>query len=52
MLEDLSALGYKMTDRKKGMNVEHCLVVLKKIAKMHASSAVLFEKVIYLDTIS
>lgn len=46
ILEDLAPLGYKMADRKTGFDMEHCKLILTKIAKLHASSAFLYEKVI------
>ncbi|GLV27768.1 uncharacterized protein CBL_21454 [Carabus blaptoides fortunei] len=44
ILQDLAPLGYTTADRKAGLNMDHCLMVLNKVAKMHASSAVLYEK--------
>ncbi|GLV39607.1 uncharacterized protein CBL_08326 [Carabus blaptoides fortunei] len=44
ILQDLAPLGYTMADRKAGLDMNHCLMVLNKVAKMHASSAVLYEK--------
>ncbi|GLV39863.1 uncharacterized protein CBL_08073 [Carabus blaptoides fortunei] len=44
VLKDLTPFGYKMADRKKGLDMEHCFMVLEKLAQMHASSAVLYEK--------
>lgn len=43
IFEDLKDAGYKMNDRKIGLNLESSLVVLKKIAKFHACSAILHE---------
>lgn len=37
-----------MADRHKGLDLEHCFMVLEKLAQMHASSAVLYEKVIHI----
>ncbi|KAF5293366.1 hypothetical protein FQA39_LY02851 [Lamprigera yunnana] len=41
IMEDMSALGYNMHSRQEGLDLEHCLVVLKKLAAFHASSVVL-----------
>ncbi|KAF5293352.1 hypothetical protein FQA39_LY02837 [Lamprigera yunnana] len=43
IIEDMSALGYKMSNRQEGLDLKHCLVVLKKLAVFHATSAVLLE---------
>ncbi|KAK4874376.1 hypothetical protein RN001_013736 [Aquatica leii] len=44
IVEDLSALNYKMPDRQAGLNLEHCLLAVQKLAYFHASSLVLHEK--------
>lgn len=36
--EDLSAKGFQMADRKTGLDRQHIELVLKKIAKLHATS--------------
>jgi hypothetical protein len=46
VLEDLSTQGYKMMDRKIGLNLQQSKLVLSKLAKFHASSAVRYQKVI------
>ncbi|XP_002028025.2 uncharacterized protein LOC6602998 isoform X1 [Drosophila persimilis] len=38
VLQDLKALGYRMKDRLDGLELEHCLLVMKKLAQMHAAS--------------
>ncbi|SPP85363.1 uncharacterized protein LOC117587408 [Drosophila guanche] len=38
VLQDLKALGYRMKDRLEGLELGHCLLVMKKLAQMHAAS--------------
>lgn len=45
MFEDLSSSGFKMADRQTGLDLEHCLAMLRKLAELHATSAVLFQNV-------
>lgn len=45
VFDDLTQYGYKLANRQKGLNEEHCLIILKKLAKFHAASMVLLEKV-------
>ncbi|XP_045586396.1 uncharacterized protein [Procambarus clarkii] len=40
-LEDLRSRGFKMFDRKKGMDVAHATLVLKELARLHAASLLL-----------
>ncbi|XP_055855056.1 uncharacterized protein LOC129918494 [Episyrphus balteatus] len=44
VFEDLTALQYSMCDRTKGLDMEHAKFCLRKLAKMHATSAVLNER--------
>ncbi|XP_055855152.1 uncharacterized protein LOC129918566 [Episyrphus balteatus] len=44
VFEDLSKLNFAMCDRTKGLDMEHAKLCLKKLAKMHATSAVLNER--------
>lgn len=44
VLEDLSPLGYKMMPRQYGLDLNHCTMVIQKLAKMHAASLVLISK--------
>jgi hypothetical protein len=45
VLEDLKAGKFKMLDRKVGLDIEQTKLVLMKLAKFHAASAVRFQKV-------
>lgn len=44
IFEDLSIKGYIVADRKKGLNINHCELVLEKLAKLHAGSIALHMK--------
>ncbi|XP_017011347.2 uncharacterized protein [Drosophila takahashii] len=44
VFDDLTQYGYKLASRQRGLNEEHCVVILKKLGKFHASSMVLAEK--------
>ncbi|XP_055923413.1 uncharacterized protein LOC129953901 [Eupeodes corollae] len=44
VFEDLSQRQYIMCDRTKGLDMEHVKLCLRKLAKMHATSAVLNER--------
>lgn len=46
VLEDLRADGYEVLDRKLGLDLDHAKLVLTKMAKFHAASAVRYQKVI------
>lgn len=41
ILEDLHEKGYRMTDKRKPMDLEHCRVVLDALGRYHASSLLL-----------
>lgn len=45
VMENLSERGFIMKDRQKGLPMEHCLLVIEQLAKLHASSVALHEKV-------
>lgn len=45
VFDDLTQYGYKLASRQHGLDEEHCLVLLRKLGKFHASSMVLLEKV-------
>ncbi|CAL8110268.1 unnamed protein product [Orchesella dallaii] len=38
VLEDLRSKGYKMLDRRKGLDLEHSLLTIKQLANLHALS--------------
>ncbi|XP_016980506.2 uncharacterized protein LOC108045633 [Drosophila rhopaloa] len=44
IFEDLSVQGYVMADRVRRLNEEHTHLILRKLAKLHAASAVLNER--------
>ena len=44
VLEDLKEQGFRMADRRVGLDMQHCLLVMKAIAQSHAASAVLHLK--------
>ncbi|XP_022210470.2 uncharacterized protein LOC111066298 [Drosophila obscura] len=44
VFDDLTQYGYKLASRQSGLNEEHCVVILKKLGKFHASSMILAQK--------
>lgn len=44
IMEDLKAQGFKMADRTLGLDLRHCLLVMKQIGRYHGASAVLQQK--------
>jgi hypothetical protein len=44
VLEDLSAAGFRMLDRRQGLDLDHCLLVMRALAKFHAASVVLHQQ--------
>jgi hypothetical protein len=44
VLEDLSAAGFRMGERRKGLDLDHCLLVMRTVARFHAASVVLHEQ--------
>ncbi|KAL6449102.1 hypothetical protein ACFW04_000659 [Cataglyphis niger] len=44
VMENLSERGFFMKDRQKGLPMEHCLLVIEQLAKLHAGSVALYEK--------
>lgn len=46
VMDDLKAAGYEMLDRKIGANFEQSKILLAKLAKFHATSAIRYQKVI------
>jgi hypothetical protein len=41
VLDDLKEQGFRLADRTVGLDMQHCLLVMKAIAQQHAASAVL-----------
>jgi hypothetical protein len=41
VLDDLKEQGFRLADRTFGLDMQHCLLLMKAIAQSHASSAVL-----------
>ncbi|XP_053691221.1 uncharacterized protein LOC128739749 [Sabethes cyaneus] len=44
VFEDLKDSGFEMADRKRGLGVEETRLVLRKLAKLHACSAVVYRE--------
>jgi len=44
VLDDLKEQGFRLADRTVGLDMQHCLLVMKAIAQSHAASAVLQHK--------
>jgi hypothetical protein len=44
VLDDLKEQGFRMADRTDGLDMKHCLLVMKTLAQLHAASAVLHLK--------
>lgn len=45
VFEDLSETNYYMVDRSNGLDTEHLRSILDKLAKWHATTAVILDKV-------
>jgi thiamine kinase-like enzyme len=43
-MEDLKAQGFSMAERIAGLDMKHCLLVMRQLGRYHAASAVLHEK--------
>jgi thiamine kinase-like enzyme len=43
-MEDLKAQGFKMAERTSGLDMNHCLLVMRQLGRYHAASVVLHEK--------
>ncbi|ENN77501.1 hypothetical protein YQE_06027, partial [Dendroctonus ponderosae] len=43
ILEDLTALGFNVLPRHIGFDLEHCFLVVEKLAQMHAASVIMYE---------
>jgi len=44
VLDDLKEQGFRLADRTVGLDMQHCLLVMKALAHSHAASAVLHLK--------
>jgi len=44
VLDDLKEQGFRLADKTVGLDMQHCLLVMKAIAQSHAASAVLHLK--------
>ncbi|XP_046431315.1 uncharacterized protein LOC124185044 [Neodiprion fabricii] len=44
IVEDLAPKGFTMADREKGLDLDHCLVAIRNLARFHAASVALVEK--------
>lgn len=45
VMEDLVPLGFRMADRQAGLDLSHCLLAMRGLARFHASSVAICEKV-------
>jgi thiamine kinase-like enzyme len=43
-MEDLKAKGFKMAERTSGLDMNHCLLVMRQLGRYHAASVVLHEQ--------
>ena len=43
VMEDLKESGFVVVDRQAGLDLEHCKLLIKKLAKYHAASMILAE---------
>lgn len=44
MMQDLREEGFKLDGRGRGMSLNHCLLVVRKLAELHAASVALYER--------
>jgi hypothetical protein len=44
VVEDLFAEGFKMVERRQGLDLAHCLLIMRLLAKFHAASVVLHDQ--------
>lgn len=49
IMEDLAPLGFRMADRQAGFDLAHSMLAIRGLAKFHASSVALCEKVNVVD---
>lgn len=45
VMEDLAPLGYRMACRQTGLDLSHCILAIRGLARFHATSIALCEKV-------
>ncbi|XP_069690924.1 uncharacterized protein [Periplaneta americana] len=45
VLEDLNKKGFKMAERTTGLDMEHCLLVMRTLARFHAASIALKDRI-------
>jgi hypothetical protein len=44
VLEDLCTEGFKMAERRQGLDLAHCLLIMRRVARFHAASVVLHDQ--------
>lgn len=44
IMEDLAPLGFRMVDRWVGLDLAHCLIVMRRLATFHAASVILYQQ--------
>ncbi|XP_034943301.1 uncharacterized protein [Chelonus insularis] len=44
VIEDLAPLGFRMANRMAGLDLDHCMLAIRGLAKFHASSVAVCEK--------
>ncbi|XP_033611562.1 uncharacterized protein LOC111874997 [Cryptotermes secundus] len=44
IMEDLTPLGFRMVNRGVGLDLAHCLVVMRRLATFHAASVILYQQ--------
>uniref|UniRef100_A0A182SC30 CHK kinase-like domain-containing protein n=1 Tax=Anopheles maculatus TaxID=74869 RepID=A0A182SC30_9DIPT len=44
VMEDLKDRNFQMAERQKGLDLEHCHTLLRRLAQFHAASAVYYER--------
>lgn len=45
VFEDLSSLGFRVANRQSGLDIDHTLLAIRSLAKFHAASVAVCEKV-------
>lgn len=45
VMEDLAPLGFRMACRMAGLDLDHCILALRGLARFHASSVAVCEQV-------